>query len=51
VTESVHPQAPGVVKVKGENWRAVSKTDHFEKDQIVEIVKIEGASVIIRRTS
>src|SRR5882672_10995013 len=38
VKEPVHPREPGVVKVHGENWRAVSEQDHFEKDQWVEIV-------------
>ncbi len=51
VTEAIHPRAPGVVKIKGESWRAVSDQDHFEKDQWVEIEKVEGASVIVRRTS
>ena len=51
VTESIRPQAPGVVKVQGESWRAVSENDPYEKDQWVEIVRVEGASVIIRRPS
>jgi membrane protein implicated in regulation of membrane protease activity len=51
VTQAIHPRAPGVVKVKGESWRAVSDQDAFEKDQWVEIERIEGASVIVRRTS
>jgi len=51
VTQAVHPSVPGVVKISGENWRAVSKTGDFEKDEWVEIEKVEGASVIIRRLS
>jgi membrane protein implicated in regulation of membrane protease activity len=51
VTEAIHPRAPGVVKIKGESWRAISEQEHFEKDQWVEIEKVEGASVIVRRTS
>ncbi len=51
VTEAIHPRAPGVVKIKGESWRAVSDRDDFEKDQWVEIEKVEGASVIVRRSS
>jgi membrane protein implicated in regulation of membrane protease activity len=51
VTEAVAPRTPGVVKIQGENWRAVSEQEHFEKDQWVEIVRVEGASVIIRRPS
>src|SRR5579871_3406883 len=33
VQEPIHPRGPGVVKVHGENWRAVSEKDDFEKDQ------------------
>jgi len=51
VTGPIHPNAPGVVKIHGESWRAVSESESFEKDQWVEIVRVEGASVIIRRTA
>ena len=51
VTEPVAENKPGVVKVHGENWRAVTEKEPFEKDQWVEIVRVEGASVIIRRQS
>ena len=51
VTQAIQPNSPGVVKIGGESWRAVSEKDVFEKDQWVEIAKVEGASVIIRRLS
>ncbi len=51
VTESVDPNKPGVVKISGESWRAVSLQERFEKDEWVKIEKVEGASVIIRRPS
>ena len=51
VTESIGPQKAGVVKIHGEAWRAVSEQDQFEKDQWVEIARIEGASVIVGRPS
>jgi len=51
VTEPIGPRAPGVVKVHGESWRAVSEKEELKKDEWAEIVKIEGASVIVRRTS
>src|SRR5882724_4397083 len=47
VTQTIAPRAPGVVKISGESWRAISEADHFEKDQWVEIVRVEGASVIV----
>ena len=50
VTEPIGPMAPGVVKIHGESWRAVSEQAHFEKNQWVEIEKVEGASVIIKET-
>ena len=49
VTEPVDANKPGVVKIHGESWRAVSQQDRFEKDDWVKIEKVEGASVIIRR--
>ena len=51
VLEAVDPKQAGTVKVGGEKWRAVSREDRFEKDVWVEVEKVEGASVIIRRKS
>ena len=48
VIAPIRPGAPGQVKVKSEAWRAVCDEASFEKDQWVEVVKIEGASVIVR---
>src|ERR1700733_7829291 len=39
VTETIGAKTPGVVKVHGESWRAVSEKDEFKKDEWVEIVK------------
>jgi len=47
VVEPVEPKRPGVVKILGESWRAVSEKDRFEKDQWVHISRVEGASVVI----
>ncbi len=49
VTEAIRPGAPGVVKVHGESWRAVSEESVLAVDDWVVIEKIEGASVIVRR--
>src|ERR1017187_3971700 len=51
VVEAVDAKQAGTVKVGGEKWRAASEQDHFEKNQWVEIERVEGASVIIRRTA
>lgn len=40
----------GTVKIGGETWRAVSQNERIEKDQWVEVLKVEGASVIVRRS-
>ena len=49
VVEAVDPKQAGTVKVEGEKWRAVSQKERFEKDEWVEIARVEGASVIVRR--
>jgi len=51
VVEPIDAKRAGTVKIGGEKWRAVSELDHFEKDQWVEIERVEGASVVIRRLS
>ena len=51
VQEPIKPGAPGVVKVHGENWRAVSEEGLFDVGSWVVVEKIEGASVIVRRGS
>jgi membrane protein implicated in regulation of membrane protease activity len=51
VIEPISPQASGLVKVKGESWRARSEDESFNKDQWVDIVKIEGTHVVVRRVS
>lgn len=51
VVEPIDPKAAGVVKVRGEEWRAMSNDARFEKDQWVEIEKVEGTQVLVRRLS
>lgn len=48
VTEAIDVNNPGVVKIQGESWRAVSEKESFAKDLWVRIVKVEGASVIVK---
>jgi membrane protein implicated in regulation of membrane protease activity len=49
VLEEVHPKMPGLVKVKGESWRAISEADSFRKDEWAQVVRVEGTSLIVRR--
>src|ERR1041385_5652551 len=51
VIEPIQPRNPGMVKIEGEKWRAISEADHLEKDQWVDVARVEGASLIVRRTS
>ena len=51
VIEPVRTEAPGVVKVRGEAWRAMSEQDSFEKGEWAQVVRVEGTHVIIRRAS
>jgi membrane protein implicated in regulation of membrane protease activity len=50
VIERIDPKQAGVVKVKGEEWRALSD-ETIEKDSWVEVIRVEGAHVIVRRIS
>jgi membrane protein implicated in regulation of membrane protease activity len=51
VVEAIDPRSPGTVKIGGETWRAVSETERFEKDVWVQIEKVDGTSVHVRRAS
>jgi len=53
VVDSVSAKSPGMVKVRGEDWRAVteSDSDSFKENEWVEVVKIEGTHVVVRRAS
>ena len=51
VLEEIAPKTPGMVKVRGESWRAMTEGDSFAKDSWVQVVRVEGTHVIIRRVS
>ena len=51
VLDDISVKAPGTVKVRGETWRAMTEADSFSKDIWVEIVRVEGTHVIVRRRS
>lgn len=51
VIDPIDPKLAGTVKIGGEKWRAISETERFEKDQWVQIEKVSGTSVYVRRTS
>lgn len=51
VLDAIDPAKAGSVKVDGEEWRAVSEQDHFEKGSWVVVDRVEGTSLHVRRNS
>ena len=40
----------GIVTVEGEDWSAISyDNETIDKDQIVEVLKIEGVKVVVKK--
>ena len=48
VVEDLNPE--GFVKLGGELWRAKSLGSHVEKGQVVEVVKVEGLTLLVRKS-
>jgi len=44
-------EGTGRVKIGGDNWKAISADDSiiFNEDEIAEIIKVEGAKVIVKK--
>jgi membrane protein implicated in regulation of membrane protease activity len=51
VLENIAPKTPGVVKIRGESWRAMSEGDSFNKDEWTQVIRVEGTHVVVRRAS
>jgi membrane protein implicated in regulation of membrane protease activity len=51
VLEPIGPQSSGLVKVRGESWRANSDGEAFSADEWVQVVKVEGTHLRVRRVS
>jgi membrane protein implicated in regulation of membrane protease activity len=49
VIGAIDPKTPGVVKVRGETWRALSEGEAFAADSWVQVIRVEGTHVIVRR--
>jgi inner membrane protein len=49
VIEEIGPNKSGVVKVRGETWRAISEGESIAKDATVQILRIDGTHVVVRR--
>jgi membrane protein implicated in regulation of membrane protease activity len=51
VLQPIEEKSSGRVKIRGEEWSARTETGSFAKDEWVEIFKVEGTHVIVRRPS
>lgn len=51
VVQAMAPDAPGRIKLGGEEWRALpyDETDRIEPGQVVEVLRVEGATVYVLR--
>lgn len=51
VKETIPKNKSGIVTLEGEDWTAISTNgEEIRKDDMVEIVKIEGVKLIVRKT-
>jgi membrane protein implicated in regulation of membrane protease activity len=49
VLEEIAPFKPGIVKIEALEWTAISKSNtHYQVDDIVEVIAIEGVKVILK---
>ena len=49
VTSSIESNQPGAVKAEGIEWTAISETDSFEPGDLVEIEKVAGNTLFVKR--
>ncbi len=50
VKETIYPNKIGIVIIEGETWSAISYNNEIiEKEQIVEVLKIEGVKVVVKK--
>ena len=49
VIETITPEKPGRVRYQGTSWKAISYTENFEPNEMVDIVKEENLTFIVSR--
>ncbi|WP_296646861.1 NfeD family protein [Romboutsia sp. 13368] len=50
VKETIYPNKIGIVIIEGETWSAISYNNEIiEKEEIVEVLKIEGVKVVVKK--
>jgi len=50
VLETLDGNTYGRIKVRGEEWRAISEGERFEIGATVEIIRVDGTQAIVRRS-
>lgn len=51
VLEDIQPHAPGMVKIRGETWRARADGETIPKESWVTVERVEGTHLVVRRVS
>jgi len=52
VKETIYQNQVGIVIIEGEAWSAISyDNDKIEKEEIVEVLKIEGVKVVVKKVN
>ena len=50
VKDTIYPNKIGIVIIEGETWSAISYNNEIiEKEEIVEVLKIEGVKVVVKK--
>lgn len=50
VKETIYPNKMGIVIIEGESWSAISHdNEKIDRDEIVEVLKIEGVKVVVKK--
>ena len=50
VKETIYPNKVGIVIIEGESWSAISyDNEEIDKEEMVEVLKIEGVKVVVKK--
>ena len=50
VKETIYPNKVGIVIIEGESWSAISyDNEKIDKEEMVEVLKIEGVKVVVKK--
>ena len=52
VKETIYPNKVGIVVIEGESWSAISyNNEQIDQNEAVEVIKIEGVKVIVKKVN